>query len=180
MTYQCKPGDIGLTQISGDVGKLIRLGQKLNGNGFSVWEHAFVVVDDFALDGKTPVIVEAEPGGAKYTPLHYSDVWWCEGIAHGLTDAEREEISDDAVGFVGTGYSFLDYFALAGKRLRLPHALVDAYVKSTHHMICSQLAAAAYDRAGKPIYPYWSGDVTPGDLYQKDLELRAKYGLPLS
>jgi hypothetical protein len=68
-----RPGTMGLTPIAGEVGRLIRLGQKLNGNGFSTWEHAFIL-----LPGDQ--ILEAEPGGARIVPLHYDDVYWCQGI----------------------------------------------------------------------------------------------------
>lgn len=175
-TYTPRPGDIGLVQISGQVGKLISLGQYLNGDGFERWSHAFVVTDDTGPNGK-PMIVEAEPGGAQYVELHYDDVYWCNGISHNLTDEQRAYISQETCGFIGTGYSFLDYFALAAKRLHLPVKFIDNYVRSTRHVICSQLAAAVYEEAGVPVYDYWTGDVTPGDLYKTDLLLRAKYVL---
>jgi hypothetical protein len=170
------PGTIGLTQISGGVGKLVRVGQWLCRAGFENYQHAFVVTDEIGVNG-LPMIVEAEPGGARFVELHYSNVYWCDGIAHGLTTAERLEISQAACGFIGTGYSFLDYAAIAAKHLDLPVSAIDRYVASTHHVICSQLAAACYDRASVPIFSNteWTGDVMPLDLYRRDVYLRAKY-----
>lgn len=175
--YKPQPGDIGLCQISGDVGRLIRLGQWLNGDGYTTYEHAFVVTDELGPNGK-PMIVEAEPGGAQFNELHYDDVYWCQGISHGLTPADRAAISQAAIEFIGVGYSFLDYFSIAALRLHLPRALLKNYVASVKHVICSQLAASAYYKAGKPIWPgAWTGDDTPGDLYIQDAFLRAKYSM---
>jgi uncharacterized protein YycO len=159
-----QPGDFGLTQISGDVGKLIRFGQLLNGDGGEDYEHAFVFVGG----GQ---IVEAEPGGAALVPLHYSDVLWSSGKIP-LTDQQRQDIIKAAHGYVGTPYSAVDYFALVAHRLHLPLPFLKAYVASSGHMICSQLCDAAYAAAGMKLFDdgRWPGFVTPGalaDLLQK-------------
>ena len=71
-----KPGEIGLTWISGWTGFWVTMGQWLAGDG-GLWPfrrpkknlergyptHAFLVLED----GK---IIEAEPGGVKYTTVH--------------------------------------------------------------------------------------------------------------
>jgi uncharacterized protein YycO len=167
MTTTVPPvGLIGLTQISGEVGKLIEIGQWLNGDGFKTWEHAFISIG-------SGLIVEAEPGGARVAhSSEYSDIHWCYGLYKLLdTPAKIAAAEDAAKSFVGVPYSFLDYFALAGKRLHLPHMLLQDYVSSTGHMICSQLDARAYWNAGGPIYPEWTGYVTPMDLYNRDVQL---------
>ena len=103
-----------LAQSGGEVGRLIRLGQYLNGEGFAMWEHAFVL-----LPGN--MILEAEPGGAVIVPQHHSEVYWCTNIYKLLQpptpDAELMTVAED---LRGTPYSFLDYFALAAHRLNIP------------------------------------------------------------
>lgn len=163
-----RPGDFGLTTISGGVGKAIRFGQWLNGDGFANYEHAFVYVDN----GN---IVEAEPGGARFTPLHYDNVMWSSGLI-AVPDHQRFALVQAAMSYVGIPYSELDYFSLAAKRLRLPVAGLDAYIASTGHMICSQLVAACYRDAGIPLFKCWTGDVTPGDLWQLLNTKRGHYG----
>jgi hypothetical protein len=61
-----QPGDIGLTSITGPVGRLIQIGQWLNGDGLGPYEHAFIVLPDDQL-------IEAEPGGAHVAPLSEYD-----------------------------------------------------------------------------------------------------------
>lgn len=153
-------GDIGLTQIGGVTGKLIRIGQWLNGDGFADYEHAFVYVGN-------GYVVEAQPGGAIKAPLIKYDlqriVWhsapgWRAGVAIAL----------HAKSMIGTPYSFLDYFAIGAVRLRLPSKRLRAYVASTRHLICSQLADEAYRRAGVELFSDGrpTGQVTPGALYK--------------
>jgi hypothetical protein len=178
--YTPQPGDIGLVHTNGPVGKLIRLGQWLNGDGFEDFEHAFVVTDEWSGNGKQ-MIVQAEPGGAQFVelPVYSPPVHWCLGISHKLTPAQRTAVSQAAIDFIGTGYSFLDYFSLVALRLNIPAPGLEDFVKSTKHVICSQLAAASYDKAGVPIWPgQWTGNDTPGDLYQMDMKLRAAYADP--
>lgn len=44
-----KPGDFGLLVGNDPVGLLIRVGEWANGDGFSRYSHAFVVLDDSTL-----------------------------------------------------------------------------------------------------------------------------------
>jgi len=159
---------IGLTQISGRVGKLIEVGQWLNGEGFQDWEHAFV-----SLPGG--LILEAEPGGARIVPLVYANVYWCEGIYKLLPPTTNvTEIGHVAEGLKGVPYSFADYAALSAHRLHIPAPFLKNYVASTGHMICSQLADEFYFRLGAHVFidNRWPGDVTPASLYKRDLQLR--------
>lgn len=155
------PGDFGVVHMGGDSGKLIRLGQWLNGDGFADYEHAFVFV------GLGGCIVEAEPSGAKRAPFHYGDVLWSTGKIQ-LTEAERIIIVRTADKLVGTPYSAADYFALAAKRLRLGPLVpgLKRYVASSKHMICSQLVDYCYQQAGVQLFDdgRWPGYVTPGAL----------------
>lgn len=159
---------IGLAQIAGDVGKGIRVGQWLNGDGFSIWEHAFVLLPN-------NLILEAEPGGAVIVPMHYDEVYWCRGIDKLIAPTVTpDEISRVAESLKGIPYSFLDYQSLVVHRLHLPVPGLEKYIRSTGHMICSQMCDELYNRIGAHIFvdDRWPGDVTPGSLYGRDLELR--------
>lgn len=167
-----KPGDFYLVSFDGKNpnisdpnkwlknGGAIRLGQWLNGDGFGQYEHAGIYVGS----GK---VIEASNNGTVLTDWHYdnNDVRWSSGIID-LTDAQRTHIVNAAHGYIGTPYSWPDYAAIAAKRLHikpLDKALA-GYVESTKSMICSQLVARCYLDGGAPLYDYWSGYVTPGDL----------------
>lgn len=170
------PGTIGLTAIAGEVGELIHLGQYLaetpirdwlKENDLPRWEHAFVYLGDGQL-------IEAEPGGARIMPItEYGTVYWCMSIAGRFSAEQLAGVADRAHTFEGTKYSFLDYFALAGRRLHLYplYPLLRLRIESTRHVICSQLADAAYRLEGLSIFPddRWAGDVMPMDLYRRDL-----------
>jgi hypothetical protein len=163
-------GTIGLTSISGDVGKAIEIGQWANGEGFARWEHAFILLP-------AGMILEAEPGGARIVPLHYTDVYWCRNIRLilGSGEADPALLNDTAEGMKGIGYSFLDYAALSAYRLHLWTPGLKAYIGNTKHEICSQLDDDFYLRLGAHIFDdgRWPGYVTPASLYRRDLELAA-------
>ena len=159
---------IGLTHISGHVGAGIRVGQFLNGEGFSTWEHAFVYLPG-------GLILEAEPGGARIVPFNYADVYWCEGIFKLLPPTTNAtELGHVAESLKGVPYSFLDYAALSAHRLHIPAPDLRRYISSTGHMICSQMADEFYIRLGAHIFVdhRWSGDVTPAGLWKRDMQLR--------
>lgn len=151
-----QPGDIGLVSVSGLVGRAIRIGQWLNGDGWSRYEHAFVAVDP-------GTVVQAQPGGAVRAPMPNLLVMWLS-----CPDQYRDGVVKAALELVGTPYSFADYAALAAVRLHLPSKRLRAYVKSTGHMICSQLCDEAARRGGWHLFTdgRLPQDVTPGDLWQ--------------
>jgi hypothetical protein len=158
MVYDPQPGDIGVVRIKGDVGTLIRLGQWLNGDGWTDYEHAFVYV------GKGQ-IVEAEPGGARITELtEYAD----RDIAWLRCPAEhRDAVAAAARSLEGTPYSFADYFAIAAHRLHLPIPGLRHYVASSGHLICSALADRAAQLGDWNLFSdgRWNGFVDPADLW---------------
>ncbi|MGY5125009.1 hypothetical protein [Streptomyces nigrescens] len=157
------PGDIGLTQISGITGRLIRLGQWINGDGFADYQHAFLVLPDDRL-------LEAQPGGARIKPLSVYDgssvLYLCP---EGLTEQQRTALCTAATAYVGVPYSFLDYLAIAAHRFHLPLPGLRRYVASTRHMICSQLVDQVYQDAGIHLFAdgRWPGYVTPMALYNQ-------------
>lgn len=151
------PGDIGCTQITGDVGALIRLGQWLNGDGFANYEHAFVYVGDNR-------IVEAEPGGARRASLAEYDartIVWLR-----CPDQYRTAVAAAAISLIGTRYSAADYAALALHRFHIPVPGLRRYVQASGRLICSQLADHAAELGGWTLFDdgRWPGYVTPADL----------------
>lgn len=155
-----EPGDFGVCRVGGWVGRLIRIGQWLNGDGFSDYEHAFIVTNRFG------DIVEAQPGGARFGPNGYADEHTVYS-SWDLTDEQRLTICEVAGSLIGTPYSVLDYFSLALHRLHIRPWWLERYVASTRHMICSQLVDHVYQRAGIHLFHSgWPGDVTPARLLQ--------------
>lgn len=154
-----QPGDFAVVPMAGEIGKLVKLGEWLNGTGFDEYQHAIIYVGD-------GMIVEAEPGGARHVPLPaYPYSLWSTGRIP-LTDDERKRIVNTALSRVGVPYSFLDYFALAAHRLHIPAPGLRGYIASTDHMICSQLVDLCYQHGGVPLFSdgRWNGYVTPADL----------------
>ena len=152
------PGDFACVSMGGEAGRLVALGERLNGDAFTQYQHAFVYMG-------ASKIVEAEPGGAQERPLQgYGSIVWSTGKIP-LTAAQRGKIVAAAAGYIGTDYSFLDYFALAARRLHIPVPGLRRYIASTGHMICSQLVSRCYLDAGVPLFPgEWTGYNTPADL----------------
>ncbi len=154
------PGTVGLTHVGGVGGRLIRWGQALDGARWPQWEHALIAVGD-------GTIVEARPDGAVRVPEGQATgdgIWWWAPL---VGQSVRVMAAEAAVGMVGTPYGWVDYAALAAVRLGLRHVLpgVEHRAASDTTMICSQLVAAAYEKAGiqlVPGHPAW--DVTPADL----------------
>lgn len=178
MTYEPQIADIGLVPIGGDVGKAIRVGQWMLAEADDLrhalvndwldwqdWQHAFVYLGNGEL-------IEAEPGGARIRPLSeydHTDVYWCSSISAGLSTSERLDIAAAARAFEGTPYSISDYFVLTAHKLHIWLPGAESFINSTHHVICSQLAAAAYDNAGHALFDdRWPGDVDPLDLFLLD------------
>ena len=158
-----RPGDFGLVRIEGGVGRAVRVGQMLLGDGFADFEHAFVYVGD----GR---IVEAQPGGARETGLADYEgrpIVWSTGKVP-VTDEQRAAIVAAAYSCRGVPYSFADYVSLTLARFHVRVPFVRRFVADTGHMICSQLVDQCYQDAGVHLFAdrRWPGDVTPGDLYR--------------
>lgn len=171
----CKPGSFFLVKVNGPVGWLIGTGQALAGDP-SRYEHAGMVI---SADGDT---VEAAPGGAFYgnlsryanRPLLVSDAPVQHQLAIGdphyvLDPRDESEMRSDIIAaarkLIGTPYSAMDYFALAALHLHLPSNWIRRRVRSSGHMICSQLVDAVYAHAGIKLFQgKFPGDVMPADL----------------
>lgn len=158
-------GSIGLVKVEGVVGEAIRVAQALIGDGFQDYEHAFVLYQKLGGDAfSSSQIVEAEAGGTRLASLsEYRGrrVLWlpCPPELSAAMIAA-------AMTYVGVPYSYTDYAAIATHHLRLPGADDLKYlVNASHHVICSQLAAACADKAGWGLVAdEWPGYVTPGSL----------------
>jgi cell wall-associated NlpC family hydrolase len=161
------PGDIGVTSISGDVGKLITFGEWLNGNKDDKYDHAFIYVGN----GQ---IVEAEPGKQGAWLGNVSEYMDGRPLAFStgklaLDDGQGQKIADIALSLVGTKYSFLDYFSIAAHRFHMPIPGLKSYIASSKHMICSQLVDYVYQQAGFKLFTdgRWDGYVTPAALAER-------------
>jgi len=165
MTYQPKPGDIGLTTIDGWGGKGIQLAQKLMGCPWNAKQHAFGVVE--VKDNGEVWIVEAMPEGARlianwHKPentvyLRCPDQYRVMMVAHLLQRADKK-----------IPYSWLDYQAIALHHLHIPAPWLKSYIESSGHQICSQLVDWCADQAGWHLFQdqRWEGYVPPCDLWR--------------
>lgn len=188
MPITVKPADFACVPMAGVPGKLVQLGQFLNGDGFQDYQHVlgyagyFIRTPDPGLRNGKPVpmvgtgpghyVMEANPGGARLRrldcrPEKIPGSLWSSGRIP-LTQQQRDKIWQAAWGYLGTPYSALDYFALATKRLHLFPAdeLFKRYVETNKHMICSQYIDRSYSDGGYKLFTddRWDGDVTPLDL----------------
>jgi hypothetical protein len=165
-----RPGDWFCVDTRTLVGRLIIVGEWLNGDGFRDYEHAAVVTAVNPL-----MIVEARSSGAAEVPYHYEGcrTIWSTGL---IEPPDRDAIVEAARDFIGTPYSFLDYFALALHRLHIPAPGLRSYIASTGHMICSQLVDQCELNGGMHLFTdgRWPGYVTPAALGDLLLRVRAQ------
>lgn len=158
------PGDFAVVHLADPVAKLITVGERLNGDAFAQYQHAF-----FYAGGPQDLILEAEPGGARLVPYHYdpADVLWSTiNPELALTKAQQADVLDIAKRYQNVPYSFLDYGALAAHRLHIWAPGLKHYVASTKHMICSQLVDQCRLDLGSHLFSdkRWPGYVTPAAL----------------
>lgn len=162
MSYTPKPGDIGLSSSTGWIGKFVKFSQAVIGD-YSFVTHAFIVLPD-------GYIIEAMPCGATFGRLDkYPEAVFSQ---FELTDDERDSVCTEAIRLYGTPYSFLDYVALAATHFNICPQPIRNRVMDSGKMICSQLCAESYRRAGVDLFPdkRLPMDVTPGDLSRLFLE----------
>jgi hypothetical protein len=162
LPYTPKPGDIGITTISGWGGKGIQAAQKLMGCPWDAKQHAFTVTE---VSPTVTWIVEAMPDGARHVVNWHRDD---QTLYLRCPEEFRDGVATAARGLVRTPYSWLDYQAIALHHLHIPAPHLKSYIMSTKHMICSQLADETALRGGWHLFDdgRWPGYVPPCDLYR--------------
>lgn len=166
---EAKAGDFFVTSMGGFVGFLVGVMEFLY---LFSWKRPFAKIKLSKYRHAGVCIgggyaVEAQPGGARVVSLSKyfgQPLAFSTGKLTGVDAACLQRVAAIAVGLEGTKYSFLDYLAIALKRMHINLPWVMNRVKSSGHLICSQLVALAYLRAGHPLYSFWSGDVIPSEL----------------
>lgn len=162
-----QPGDFICLPIAGEVGKLISIGEWLNGDAFGRFDHAEIYVGMADPNAPLGYTMGAYPGGARLYPVPGNQEGWLWSSGKiALTDAQRAAIVLKALSCKGVPYSAADYFALAAHRLHIPAPHLKEYIASSGHMICSQLVDWCYMEAGVHLFEdgRWPGYVTPADL----------------
>lgn len=156
------PGMFFVTHIKGWVGNAIAAMEELDDFSdlrLNVFSHAGIYLGD----GKTIEAEVGKQGAITGNISRYMDgrpLLFSSKLA--IDQATLDRVAAEAVKFKGVRYSFLDYGAIAVKRLHIPVPGLTRYIDSTGRMICSQLVARAYYNAGRPLFgSEWSGDVTP-------------------
>jgi hypothetical protein len=171
MNELIQPGDFACVKIISTPGRLITVGEWLDGSGSaaSAYDHAFIYVG--MGDEKSPrgYVIGAQPSGARLDPMaaydHRGDALWSSGKIP-LTQEQRDKIVASALACKGVGYSYADYLAIAAHRFHVPAPGLREYIASSRHMICSQLVDYCYQQAGVQLFTdnRWDGFVTPADL----------------
>jgi hypothetical protein len=155
MTYLL-PGDYGVTTISNNTGRLIRLGERLL-DGRDHAAHAFLVLDQGC-------ILEAQPGGSVIRQV----TEWPSAVYYRppLSNIQRLKVPAVAHGLTGIPYGWLDYASLVLMKFHVRPSFVVRRVNDGSHAICSQLVDMAELRLGFHLFDDGRkpGDVTPGDL----------------
>lgn len=163
-----QPGDIQLVRMGGTGGRVIRVLQFVYDGEWADYEHARLLVE--VTGPNEGLFFEAQPGGAVLAKheLDGDGRFWSSGILKpkptqraGMTMIARMYAEEKVP------YSWVDYAALAARRLGLKSApVIRDYVKSTGHMICSQAVARIWFEAGCPLFDRWTGYVSPSDIYK--------------
>jgi hypothetical protein len=147
------------------VGKLISIGEWLNGDGFGTYDHAEIYVGMPDEQGPLGYTMGAYSNGAGLVPVPEKQDGWLWSTGHlTVTDEQRAQICTYALQCKGIEYGWLDYFALAAHRLHLPAPGLRDFIGNS--LICSQLVDLCYCKAGVHLFQdnRWPGYVTPADL----------------
>lgn len=152
-----QPGDYGVISTNGFVARAIQVATRSRQN------HAVIYIGN-------NTIIEAKPGGVVFSPLgEYAEVIW--NFDDNLTDTQRGAILDAAHSLIGTPYGYANIASLALLSFGIHQPCLERHADSAATMICSQLVAYCYDRAGIQLIPgKTDGQVTPGDLAERILE----------
>lgn len=153
-----QPGDYGLVHGSGFLMALVRWGTR------SEYGHARLCVGYGP--GDTIAIVEAQPPGAVTRVLSAWETQVTAWFTVDPTNTQRIAIANNGRDLVGIGYGWTDIAALAAWHvLGLRWRWLDRRINREDRLICSQLVALAYARAGIDLIPdQLPCEDTPADL----------------
>jgi hypothetical protein len=173
-----QPGDFFCVQGSSKSGRWIGGAEFIDGATpeASQFQHVAMVV---SVAGTLLRIVEAEGQGAVEVPFHYpgQHIIWSTGFFYPTTQQRRRIVSAARQFAIDKiGYSYLDYLSLTAHHYHLPIPGLQEYIKSSGHVICSQLVDRACNIGGEHLFRdgRWDGDVKPSDLSQLLLDRGAK------
>jgi hypothetical protein len=162
-----RPGDFAVVDTRTGAVPLTRLGRTLSRGGFRMFDHA--VICSRVHRGKV-YVVEAMPTGAQENVWQYDnhDHLWSTGIVRTSTKAGKAALT-----YVGKPYSWRDYAAIAAHSWHLWAPGLGLYMRSTRHLIGSQLVDRAQLDAGVHLFAdrRWRGYVRPSDLADLILEI---------
>lgn len=108
--------------------------------------------------------IEARPHGAGYVQLDSYDPTRLLWSTADLTDAQRSDLAAQAREFIGTPYGWGDDLAIGLDALGLHCGWIRDRLNDPNTVICSQLVAVCYARAGLPLCTKDPSRVTPNDL----------------
>lgn len=115
----------------------------------------------------TPWGIEGRPGGVGWVDLRqYDNPWLLTNAAQPKTDAQRHLVCQAAVGLLGVGYDWAAIGMDTADALGLDHlwrVAEDWGAKPPGHVVCSSLAAWAYQHADLDRPPGRMMTTTPGD-----------------
>jgi len=163
-----RAGDFAVVDSGMRSSRLIRLGKALSRHGFMMFDHAVICS---RVRGGTVYIVEAMRSGAQENVWRYGDHdhLWSTGQVRTSASAGKA-----ALAYVDKPYSWLDYAAIAAHASHLWVPGLRHYIRSTKHLIGSQLVDRAELDAGVHLFTDRRprGYVRPSDLAELILEIR--------
>lgn len=130
-----EPGDIGVTTGTATISRLIQTGQRIHGDAFWKWNHAFVVVDEA---GNT---VEALGRGVVCSNVANHGEQLNLGCPAGV---DRLKVVEFALSKIGDDYSYTGDVCMGVDCL----LRTKLHVHSQHSEFCSELAAEALEAGG--------------------------------
>lgn len=148
----------------------ISVGQWLDGDRFSFYDHTEVYVGKADAAGPYGYTVSTYPDGKgkralPCPPQELPGSLWSSGLVD-LTGTQRTGITSWVMARQDVRYGFLDYGALALHAAHLNPPGLRKFIESTGTMICSQYTDAAYLANSVHLFGdgRWQGYVKPGDL----------------
>jgi len=164
MADQVKPGDILATRSPGWTAAAIRIGAALTGK-INLSNHVAIVVKTDAHG--TLWVVEGKPGGVGWRQAsdYLGSKWTITNADQPKTDAQRKTVCDTAVHLIGTAYDWKAIAADAAADLRQGFNWAPDWGQGQvpGQVVCSSLAAYAYDQASLARPPGKARTCQPGD-----------------